>query len=77
MKIAKDKQQHALAGFLIGLLIPAPWGIVAWYTAAIGKEWWDSKGNVNGTEDIKDVYWTCLGGIVGTILNTILLWLVL
>lgn len=75
MNWQKDKQQHALAGFLIGLLIPAPWSIVAWHAAAIGKEWWDSKGN--GTEDIEDVYATCAGGIVGTILNALLLWLVL
>lgn len=76
MKLAKDKKQHAAGGFLLGLLIPGAWGIVAWYTAAVGKEFYDGRSG-KGTEDIEDVYVTCLGGIVGSILNALILWLVL
>jgi len=70
---AIDKQAHFYSGWaLSATLFPYMGWPVVLAVAALGyaKERWDRQGH--GTYDLKDLYATALGGLVGCILHTIM-----
>lgn len=66
--IPNDKLEHFLHGFIIAFTVgwySPPLGFVAAASAGYGKERWDKRGH--GTYDLKDFYWTCYGGFLGSV----------
>lgn len=66
--LKEDKILHFIGGiliaFFIGLIHPVL-GFIAALVAGWAKEEWDKK---HGTYDLKDMYATWIGGVVGTII---------
>ena len=75
MRIAKDKQGHFIVGFLIAFafsFINPIAGILAALFSGWLKEQLDKRDPEHHTYDLKDMYWTWAGGLIGIIFYYIL-----